>query len=469
MTGNFRMRVVLSVLLAAAPALLLAEDKKEPKSPTDYEQLQGTWKLVSIERRGTHLKGDIGKTLTFDGDKLILQGLENCKLILRLNPAKNPKEFDVLVGRLLLSKGIYELDGDTLTWCCGNSERPKKFSGGSDQSLLTAKRDEVAASATAAHAQGGRMDTMGDIGVDWQFTMTVVVLGMSYDPTYLLMILQKELNLTDAQISKVEDMMDDVVDEMATGKIQDRAADNRKKIADLLEKPQMERFEEINLQVVTEHGGVDLVLLLLRDDMAEKVGLSADQKKKLDDLVKPKEPTEVLANSWGLWAFSGRREEWEKKREEMTAKTYAILTAEQKEKIEKLEGKKFDETAVDFTQLKFGLAQGTSRLPGGQSAANFQGSNESTSGLPMGSNAGDRGANAEVNTPGARIAVDANRTGAGPGRSTQNATNHNNPDAWRIVRYNNEWWYWASGNYWMYYRDNHWSRYDQDTFRPLGN
>jgi hypothetical protein len=50
-----------------------------------------------------------------------------------------------------------------------------------------------------------------------------------------------------------------------------------------------------------------------------------------------------------------------------------------------------------------------------------------------------------------------------PGMNQQSAAG----DSWRFQRYNNEWWYWMPGNYWMFYRDNNWSRYDPNTFRPL--
>jgi len=71
--------------------------------------------------------------------------------------------------------------------------------------------------------------------------------------------------------------------------------------------------------------------------------------------------------------------------------------------------------------------------------------------------------------------VDANRQngsafsgrfGAGSAQPGTNQ-NANDPNAWRMVRYNNEWWYYTPQNSWMYYRDNNWSAYDPGTFRPL--
>ena len=150
MRVNSRMRAVVCVLLIMVPSLLLAEDKKGPKPPTDIERLQGTWKVVSIEVNGNAEENEVGKTLTFDGVKFVLQGLEDAKFTLKLNPDKNPREFDLLdkEGKVFL-KGIYKLDGNTLTACYANKlddalKRPKEFSGaeGRNQVLLTAKKDE---------------------------------------------------------------------------------------------------------------------------------------------------------------------------------------------------------------------------------------------------------------------------------------------------------------------------------------
>jgi uncharacterized protein (TIGR03067 family) len=148
MKGNLWVVAVLGVILVVAPGLLPAGDKKEPKSPTDKERLQGTWKVISLEVNGNLEKSDVGKTLTFDGDKLLPQGLEDAKITVQLNPEETPKEFDLLVDGKVFLKGIYKLDGDTLTACYPSGAdargRPKEFSGaeGRRQVLLTAKKDK---------------------------------------------------------------------------------------------------------------------------------------------------------------------------------------------------------------------------------------------------------------------------------------------------------------------------------------
>jgi len=132
-----------------------------------------------------------------------------------------------------------------------------------------------------------------------------------------------------------------------------------------------------------------------------------------------------------------------------------------------------------------GLATPNSALPPGQTGSTFQGSGQARSTLPStaspGVNAGGR-ANIDINAPG--VGVDVNRgSGAnveinrqgqpdisahvGGGGGQPGASISVGNDRWRMVRYNNEWWYYTPQNSWMYYRDNNWSAYDAGTFRPL--
>ena len=85
----------------------------------------------------------------FYGENLFLEASnEKEKLTLKINPAKDPREFDLLAGERVVIRGIYKLDGDTLTACYPNStevpDRPKQFSAakGEKQILLTLKKDK---------------------------------------------------------------------------------------------------------------------------------------------------------------------------------------------------------------------------------------------------------------------------------------------------------------------------------------
>jgi Spy/CpxP family protein refolding chaperone len=208
----------------------------------------------------------------------------------------------------------------------------------------------VVASVSAARAQpqGGQGRGMGMFG------------GMGGDPSFLLSIepIQKELTLTEEQKTKVGDMAQENRDAMQdifqmapeerTKKLQERATANRKKIADLLQKPQMERLDEISLQMAMQNGGAQLATLLMRSDVAEKVNLAADQKKKLEDLVadNTKKMQEIRDNNQG--DFQGMREAMTKLQTEQKDKITAALTSEQKDKLEKLQGKKFDLTSIQM-------------------------------------------------------------------------------------------------------------------------
>jgi uncharacterized protein (TIGR03067 family) len=147
MTRILRMTAVLAVLLVMVQTLVLAEDDKATKPANDKEQLQGVWKVQALKANGKSSTTDIGKTLTFDGDKLLPQGLEDAQITLKLNPDKNPREFDLFMEGKPLLKGIYKLDGDTLLACFPDNiengqERPKAFTAvqGSKQVQLTAKK-----------------------------------------------------------------------------------------------------------------------------------------------------------------------------------------------------------------------------------------------------------------------------------------------------------------------------------------
>jgi hypothetical protein len=62
---------------------------------------------------------------------------------------------------------------------------------------------------------------------------------------------------------------------------------------------------------------------------------------------------------------------------------------------------------------------------------------------------------------------DALRNNESQNQSVQNGQQRQNePNHWRFVRNNGEWWYWTPGEYWMYYRDNQWLRFDTSAYQP---
>jgi uncharacterized protein (TIGR03067 family) len=93
-------------------------------SEAELARLQGTWGTASVEVDGSpvppHLYRDA--RLVVAGDRFVLfnplpdagQRLEGS---LRLDPAKTPKELDLLLDGGQAFQEVYELEGDTLRVC----------------------------------------------------------------------------------------------------------------------------------------------------------------------------------------------------------------------------------------------------------------------------------------------------------------------------------------------------------------
>ncbi len=126
----------------AACGLALADDKDKK------DKLDGTWTLESGERNGQPFPDEVAKTmkLTITGEKLKIEAQGNEREgTIKIDASKKPKELDITVGERM-TKGIYELDGDTLKICQArpNGDRPTEFSGkeGTNQMLMVLKREK---------------------------------------------------------------------------------------------------------------------------------------------------------------------------------------------------------------------------------------------------------------------------------------------------------------------------------------
>jgi uncharacterized protein (TIGR03067 family) len=96
------------------------------------------WKVVSFHRDGKDSPVQEGRVIpyTFEGNKLVTADPLGAKVEIeyRLDPSKTPKQIDQrFTGGSIgpwIAKGIYELEGDTLTICYGgpNVPRPTEFS-----------------------------------------------------------------------------------------------------------------------------------------------------------------------------------------------------------------------------------------------------------------------------------------------------------------------------------------------------
>jgi uncharacterized protein (TIGR03067 family) len=115
---------------------------------TDKEQLQGTWMLTALERDGKAVpKAPLERLrlkITFNGNKVTFEYPDHTELgTYQVDPTTEPKTIDV-VTELDTSKGIYRLEGDTLTICGApnGEERPTQFASkrGTRQTLFVLKR-----------------------------------------------------------------------------------------------------------------------------------------------------------------------------------------------------------------------------------------------------------------------------------------------------------------------------------------
>lgn len=139
------------VCLTSIPCVLNVQaQEKAPTLAADdpLTPLQGNWEGVE---KG---KEDDGMCkLTITGNKADFQGakaMEWYKATLQLNASTDPKQMDgtindcpvpEMVGKV--SKGIYKLEGDTLTLVGrrpGNPEGPKSFDGGEDARIFVLKK-----------------------------------------------------------------------------------------------------------------------------------------------------------------------------------------------------------------------------------------------------------------------------------------------------------------------------------------
>jgi uncharacterized protein (TIGR03067 family) len=144
------------LLAFLALGLLVGADSPKDDATKVQEKLQGTWKAISVERRGESKHDEEDHRLIFDGNQFRIKRGDQTMIqgTFKLEPSKKPTEIDMKItedqngkqkGKTAL--GIYTLDGDTLKWCVadpGTTERPKDFSAPPDTKIMfiTLKREK---------------------------------------------------------------------------------------------------------------------------------------------------------------------------------------------------------------------------------------------------------------------------------------------------------------------------------------
>jgi len=145
------MKRIASTVVALALVGLVALAARAKEAPGDREALQGTWKLVTIEKAGHPEEGtgDNERTLVFTGDHFQLLKGQDVVIdgTFKLDTSASPKAIDMKVEKAnekpdladKTSLGIYELKGDELKWCAGEpglETRPTAFSSEAQRTIL---------------------------------------------------------------------------------------------------------------------------------------------------------------------------------------------------------------------------------------------------------------------------------------------------------------------------------------------
>lgn len=147
------MKLPAFLLLLTAGVLVAADDAAIKK---EKEKLQGRWLIVGAVKDGRESPAEELKkakpTLTIADDKLSSSFTRQDKEVkdesgsYTIDPTAKPKTIDLkgfpVPGKTF--QAIYELDGDTLKICIGESGRPKELTSTADSKtgVLTLKREK---------------------------------------------------------------------------------------------------------------------------------------------------------------------------------------------------------------------------------------------------------------------------------------------------------------------------------------
>jgi uncharacterized protein (TIGR03067 family) len=126
---------LIPVLFLTVSAAVAAADAKDDPAAKELARLQGTWKMVSLERDGRVFEYPEGSQPRWlvKGNRLLNAADEKEFATIVVDPSTTPKLLDQMrTGAKSAAEAIYTLDGDTWTVCIntqtdGARERPTDF------------------------------------------------------------------------------------------------------------------------------------------------------------------------------------------------------------------------------------------------------------------------------------------------------------------------------------------------------
>ena len=140
--------LLLAVVVAClASGLGRGDDKKEDPAKKEFDRLQGRWDYVSVKTDGKEATADEikGAYREYKGDKVTTRASRTGTV--KLDPTKTPGQIDVTwngPGGARTDKGIYMIEGDTLTICYAIpskvKDRPTEFKTGEGLTLFVSKK-----------------------------------------------------------------------------------------------------------------------------------------------------------------------------------------------------------------------------------------------------------------------------------------------------------------------------------------
>ncbi len=190
--------------------------------------------------------------------------------------------------------------------------------------------------------------------------------------------IQKELALTDEQRDSLHKFAEELREEIGKGRGQEqklspderrtqmaavfaqRQKDIQKKLDDVLTTAQRQRLGELELQLRGPAA-------LYQADVADSLALTDDQKKKLEDLKteQAKQFRDMMRDAFHGGDRDKVREQVQKARKDAHDAVLAVLTTEQRDKFEKMQGPKFEFDPALLALFRGGFGEHGHHGPGG--------------------------------------------------------------------------------------------------------